>query len=228
MEQGNLSFMIAFFAGVVSFFSPCHLPLVPVYLGFLAGSIAGADGIPQKYRVLFNSLNFVVGFSAVFLLLGVLASWFAAFFTANQPLLQRLAGGLIIFFGLYLAGFLPLPFLLREKRLHYRPQAAGPGTALVLGVAFATGWSPCVGPVLGAILAYTAASGAGVWLLAAFSLGMAVPFMLAALLVEQLARFVDFLARYLPALQRGFGILLVLFGLAVFSGWLNRLALVFY
>ena len=94
MEQGNLSFMIAFFAGVVSFFSPCHLPLVPVYLGFLAGSIAGADGIPQKYRVLFNSLNFVVGFSAVFLLLGVLASWFAAFFTANQPLLQRLAGGL--------------------------------------------------------------------------------------------------------------------------------------
>ena len=98
----------------------------------------------------------------------------------------------------------------------------------MLGVAFATGWSPCVGPVLGAILAYTAASGAGVWLLAAFSLGMAVPFMLAALLVEQLARFVDFLARYLPALQRGFGILLVLFGLAVFSGWLNRLALVFY
>ncbi|HHX74100.1 MAG TPA: cytochrome c biogenesis protein CcdA [Firmicutes bacterium] len=218
--------MIAFFAGVVSFFSPCHLPLVPVYLGFLAGSVAGTGGAPQKNRVLFNSLNFVVGFSAVFLLLGVVASWFAAFFAAHQPLLQRLAGGLIILFGLHLSGFLPLPFLLREKRLQYRPQAAGPGTALVLGVAFASGWTPCIGPVLGAILAYTAASGGGVLLLAAFSLGMAFPFLLAAFLVERLAPFVDRYVRYLPALQRGFGVLLVLFGLAVFSGWLTRLTLI--
>ncbi|NLN06455.1 MAG: cytochrome c biogenesis protein CcdA [Firmicutes bacterium] len=227
MEQGNLSFMIAFFAGVVSFFSPCHLPLVPVYLGFLAGSVADAGGVTQKNRVLFNSLNFVVGFSAVFLLLGVLASWFAAFFAAYLSLLQRLAGGLIILFGLHLSGFLPLPLLLREKRLHYRPQAAGPGTSLVLGVAFAAGWTPCIGPVLGAILAYTAVSGGGVILLAAFSLGMAVPFLLAALLVEQLTRFVDRYVCYLPALQRGFGILLVLFGIAVFSGWLNRMTLIF-
>lgn len=226
MEQGSMSLVIAFFAGVLSFFSPCQLPLLPIYLGFLAGSMTGEDGKPQKNKAFINSLNFVVGFSVVFIFLGILASWFAAFFVSYQVALQRMAGALIILFGLHLAGVLSPALLQREKRMHYMPKAAGPGTAMLMGVAFAAGWTPCIGPVLGTILIYTAATGGGVSLLIAFSLGMALPFLLAALLVEQVGKWVDRFAVYLPHMQRIMGFVLVLFGIAVFSGVLARLALI--
>jgi cytochrome c-type biogenesis protein len=226
MEQGNLTVVIAFFAGVVSFFSPCQLPLLPIYLGFLAGSATGEDGRPVKNKAIINSLNFVVGFSAVFILLGVLASWFSAFFSAHQILLQRGAGILIIIFGLHLAGVISPVLLRQERRVHYTPGAAGPGTALLMGVAFAAGWTPCIGPVLGAILLYTASTGGGISLLVAFSLGMALPFLLAALLVEQVGRWVDRFSVYMPHMQKILGFVLVLFGFAVFFGLLARLALI--
>lgn len=228
MEQGNVTVAIAFFAGVLSFFSPCQLPLLPVYLGFLAGSMTDGSGRPVKNRAFFNSLNFVVGFSAVFILLGLLASWFAAFFAAYQVLLQRLAGLLIILFGLHLAGVLTPSLLQRERRMHFVPGAAGPGTSMLMGVAFAAGWTPCIGPVLGTILVYTAATGGGASLLVAFSAGMALPFLLAALLVEQVGRIVDKFVVYLPHIQRIFGLVLALFGAAVFFGILSRLALFIY
>ncbi|MCW3491246.1 cytochrome c biogenesis CcdA family protein [Dethiobacter alkaliphilus] len=228
MDQGTMSLMIAFFAGVISFFSPCQLPLLPIYLGFLAGSMTDEDGRPQKNKAFVNSLNFVVGFSVVFIFLGLLASWFAAFFAAHQVTLQRVAGVLIILFGLHLAGILSPSVLQREKRMQYMPKTAGPGTAMLMGVAFGAGWTPCIGPVLGSILVYAAATGAGVSLLIAFSVGMALPFLLAALLVEQVGRWVDRFAVYLPHLQRIFGFILVLFGIAVFSGILARLAIILY
>ena len=226
MEQGNLTIMIAFFAGVVSFFSPCQLPLLPIYLGFLAGSMTDEDGRPVRNKAFINSLNFVVGFSAVFILLGILASWFAAFFATYQVTLQRLAGSLIVLFGLHMAGVLSPTILQREHRMRYVPKTAGPGTAMLMGVAFAAGWTPCIGPVLGAILVYAAASGNGISLLVAFSAGMALPFLLAALLVEQTSRWVDRFVVYLPHLQRIFGFLLVIFGVAVFFGLLSRLAII--
>ncbi|MDW7651079.1 MAG: cytochrome c biogenesis CcdA family protein [Bacillota bacterium] len=228
MEQGSITVTIAFFAGVISFFSPCQLPLLPVYLGFLAGSVTDEDGRPVRNRALVNSLNFVVGFSAVFILLGILASWFAAFFAEYQLVLQRIAGALIVLFGLHLAGVLSPAFMQREKRMHYVPKAAGPGTAMLMGVAFGAGWTPCIGPVLGAILVYTAATGGGVSLLVAFSLGMALPFLLAALLVEQTGRMIDRFVVYLPHLQKIFGFVLVAFGLAVFFGLISRLAIILY
>ncbi|EEG77638.1 cytochrome c biogenesis CcdA family protein [Dethiobacter alkaliphilus] len=228
MEQGTMSLMIAFFAGVISFFSPCQLPLLPIYLGFLAGSMTDEDGKPQKNKAFVNSLNFVVGFSVVFIFLGLLASWFAAFFAAHQVTLQRVAGVLIILFGLHLAGILSPSVLQREKRMQYMPKTAGPGTAMLMGVAFGAGWTPCIGPVLGSILVYAAATGAGVSLLIAFSVGMALPFLLAALLVERVGRWVDRFAVYLPKLQRIFGFILVLFGIAVFTGILARFAIILY
>jgi cytochrome c-type biogenesis protein len=228
MEQGSVTVTIAFFAGVVSFFSPCQLPLLPVYLGFLAGSVADEEGKPQKNRAFINSLNFVVGFSAVFILLGLVASWFSAFFTAYQVTLQRVAGLLIIIFGLHLSGILSPVAMQRERRMRYAPQSAGPGTAMLMGVAFAAGWTPCIGPILGAILVYTAASGSGVSLLVAFSLGMAVPFLLAALLVERVGHWIDRFVVYLPHLQKIFGLILVAFGVAVFLGLISRLALLLY
>lgn len=225
MEQGNLTVMFAFIAGVVSFFTPCQLPLLPIYLGFLAGSMADDMGRPVRFKAWLNSVYFVAGFSLVFILLGLVASWFAAFFAAHRLLLQRLAGVIIVLFGLHLAGLLTPSILQREKRVHYAPKAAGPGAAMLMGVAFAAGWTPCVGPILGSILLVTAATGGGVSLLAAFALGMALPYLLAALLVEQAGRFVDRFAVYLPHLQRLFGLVLAAFGVAVFFGLLSRLAL---
>jgi cytochrome c-type biogenesis protein len=228
MEQGTVSVTIAFVAGVISFFSPCQLPLLPIYLGFLAGGMVDEEGVPQKNKAFINSLNFVAGFSAVFIFLGLLASWFAAFFAAHQVALQRAAGLLIILFGLHLAGILSPALLQRERRMQYQPKAVGPATAMMMGVAFAAGWTPCIGPVLGAILVYAAATGGGVTLLVAFSAGMALPFLLAALLVEQVGRWVDRFAVHLPHLQKIFGYLLVAFGLAVFFGLIARLAVIIY
>lgn len=226
MEQGTITVTIAFLAGVISFFSPCQLPLLPVYLGFLAGSMADEEGKPQRNKAFVNSLNFVVGFSAVFILLGLLASWFSAFFAAYQITLQRVAGVLIVVFGLHLTGILTPAVLQRERRMRFLPNSAGPGTSMLMGVAFAAGWTPCIGPVLGAILVYAAATGGGVSLLIAFSLGMALPFLLAALLVEQVGRWVDRFAVYLPHMQRIVGFVLVAFGIAVFFGLLARLAII--
>lgn len=228
MEQATVTVFAAFIAGLISFFSPCLLPLLPVYLGFLAGSMVDETGKPQKNKVFFNSLNFVVGFSAVFILLGLLASWFAGFFVAQQVVLQRGAGILLVLFGLHLAGVLSPAFFQRERRIRYLPDKAGPGTALLMGVAFAAGWTPCIGPILGAILAYVAVAGGGVGLLIAFSLGMALPFLLAALLVEQVGRWVDRFEVYLSHLQKIFGLLLVAFGVVVFFGLTARLAIWLY
>jgi cytochrome c-type biogenesis protein len=224
MEQGNLTFLVAFVAGIVAFFSPCQLPLLPLYLGFLSGSAVGEDGCPVRNRALFNSINFVAGFSLVFLLLGLLASWFAAFFAAWGLELQRLAGAVIIFFGLYLAGAFRPALLGKERRVRYLPKAAGPGTSLLMGMAFAAGWTPCIGPVLGSILLLTAATGGSPLLLVAFALGLALPYLLAALLVEQTGRWIGRFAVWLPHLQRIFGLFMVAVGVAVFFGLLTRLA----
>jgi len=228
MEQSTITVVIAFMSGVISFFSPCLLPLLPIYLGFLAGSMADETGKPQKNKAFINSLNFVGGFTAVFILLGLLASWFADFFAAQQVLLQQVAGILLVLFGLHLAGIFSPAFFRRERRIHYLPGRAGPGTAMLMGVAFAAGWTPCIGPILGAILVYVAATDGGISLLIAFSLGMGLPFLLAALLVEQVGRWVERFSVYLPHLQKIFGLVLVVFGLVVFFGFTARLAILLY
>jgi cytochrome c-type biogenesis protein len=228
MEQSTITVVVAFLSGVISFFSPCLLPLLPIYLGFLAGSMADETGRPQKNKAFINSLNFTVGFSFVFILLGLLTSWFAGFFAAQQVLLQRAAGVLLMLFGLHLAGILSPAFLQRERRINYLPGRAGPGTAMLMGVAFAAGWTPCIGPILGAILVYVAATDGGISLLIAFSLGMALPFLLAALLVEQVGRWVERFSVYLPYLQKTFGLVLVVFGVFVFFGLTARLAILLY
>jgi len=224
VEQGNLTVIMAFVGGLASFFSPCLLPLLPIYLGFLSGSILDGKGGAGRGRVLANSIHFVAGFSLVFILLGLLAVWFASFFLALRPYLQRVAGGVIILFGLHLAGIITPRILRQEKRFYFRPGTAGPVSSLLLGVAFAAGWTPCIGPALGAILALTAAGAGGIGLLAAFSLGMALPFIVAALLLEQVSALVDRAAAWLPRIQRVFGLVLVLLGITVFFGLLQRLA----
>jgi len=228
MEQESLTILFAFVAGIAAFFSPCQLPLLLLYLGVLSGSVAGEDGLPQRNRVVFNSVNFVAGFSLVFVVLGLLASWFAAFFAVWGLTLQRLAGTMIVLFGLYLAGIFRPALFSKERRVRYVPKVAGPGTSLLMGVAFAAGWTPCIGPVLGSILLLTAVTGGGVSLLAAFALGLGLPYLLAALLVERTGRWVSRFAVWLPHLQRIFGLFMVVVGVAIFFGLLTRLAALAY
>lgn len=228
MGQENMAILFAFVAGVITFFSPCQLPLLPLYLGFLSGSIAGEDGRPQRNRALVNSVNFVAGFSLVFIVLGLLASWFAAFLAVWGLALQRVAGVMIVLFGLYIAGVFRLALLNKERRVRYVPKVAGPGSSLLMGVAFAAGWTPCVGPVFGSILLLTAATGGGLPLLVAFALGLSLPYLLAALLVEQTGRWVSHFAVWVPHIQRIFGFFMVAVGVAVFFGLLTRLAAVSY
>lgn len=204
-------FALAFFAGLISFLSPCVLPLVPSYLGLLGGRAA-----------LSRALAFIAGFSLVFIALGASASVLGQWLLPYQYLLGQIGGVLIVVFGLFMLGLRP-----RFSQREGRPllQSAGRYGPLAVGAAFAFGWSPCIGPVLGAILTLAASQGSlglGVGLLATYSLGLAVPFLLFALLWERLG--LSRLNRYALTAERIGGALLVVFGLLLLSGQFTRLS----
>lgn len=207
---------VAFAAGVISFLSPCVLPLVPTYLAYVGGS---ADA--QRRILITNSLTFILGFSLVFIALGASASALGSLLRANQQILMNVGGALVIFFGLVMLGVIRLPWLYRDTRMQYKGETRSPWGAMVLGMAFAFGWTPCIGPVLGAILTMASAAGtlaAGVGLLAVYALGLGVPFLLAALLLDPFMRFSKRFRRYLPWLERGAGVLLIIAGVLMLTG----------
>lgn len=204
-------FALAFFAGMLSFLSPCVLPLVPSYLGLLGGRAA-----------LLRALQFVAGFSLVFVALGASASALGSLLLPYQHVLGQVGGVFIVVFGLMMLGLRPAA-MAREGRPLLA--AAGNYGPLAVGVAFAFGWSPCIGPVLGAILTLAAASGSlglGVGLLATYALGLALPFLLFALLWERLR--LNRLNRYTRTLERVGGAMLVLFGVLLLTGEFTRLS----
>ncbi|AEB11203.1 cytochrome c biogenesis CcdA family protein [Marinithermus hydrothermalis] len=205
----------AFLAGLFSFLSPCVLPLVPTYLMYLGG---------ERGRPIVNAIFFILGFSLVFVALGLPFTLIGAVLKTYKPLLAQIGGGLVILFGLYLLG-LRLPFMGREMRLRYEGNAARPGGAFLLGAAFGAGWTPCIGPILGAILTLTVveASMGGAWLLVAYALGLAVPFMLVALFADRATRWVRRSARYTRWVERAAGVLMVFVGVLLVSGIFTRL-----
>lgn len=215
---------IAFLAGLLSFLSPCVLPLVPSYLAYVGGSGAGDGGRLLVFR---NSLFFVLGFSLVFVALGASASALGSLLLDYRYTLITVAGVLVVFFGLMMLGLFRLPIFYREFRFRFRGDAATPLGAALLGTAFGIGWTPCIGPVLGAILTLAGATGTlsqGVSLLAAYALGLAVPFLLAALAMGSFGRFYGGFRRFLPWVERTAGSLLVVVGVMMLSGyytWLN-------
>jgi len=225
----HLGFWTAFLAGLVSFLSPCVLPLIPGYLSFISGlSLEELSG-GQENRGVFEgaglgSLFFVLGFSVVFIFLGASASAIGRVFFAHKLLLDRIAGAVIVLFGLHMSGIMPIRFLYYEKRAQARvaPSFAG---AFVMGLAFAFGWTPCIGPILGAILALAATQktlGEGMALLAVYSLGLGLPFILAGFGVNAFLKFFKSYKRFLPWVERVAGIFLILMGILIFS---NRLPL---
>jgi len=222
----NVSLFIAFSAGLLSFLSPCVLPLVPVYLANLAGVAVLDRDAKVSYRTpLFHSLTFVAGFSVVFIGLGAAAGLVGFAVGAHLEVLHKVAGGLLIFFGLFLLASLKVPWLNYEKRMG---NAFGSGTeylrSFLVGAAFSLGWTPCVGPILGGILtlAYNSETAwQGAYLLTSYSLGLGLPFVIMSLAVGPISSYLRRFSRYTPLASLIGGLLLIFVGVLIF---LNRLA----
>jgi cytochrome c-type biogenesis protein len=213
----------AFAAGVISFASPCVWPLVPAYLSYISGVTFG-ELDQQTRRVVISTVAFVLGFTIVFTMIGAGAGVLGATITGNRRALEIGAGAIVIVMGALLAGF-GGRLLLQERRLHVA-QRRGLVGAFVAGLAFAIGWTPCIGPTLGAIVTFAARTGSALdssILLAAYSLGLGVPFLLSGLAAVRGASRVGVLRRNSPMLMRGSGVVLMALGVMLLTGELNRL-----
>lgn len=222
----EVSIFAALIAGIVSFLSPCVLPLVPPYVVYLTGASieeGAAAGSASRRRVLAAAVLFVLGFSTVFVALGASASLAGALLRAWSWHLSIVAGIAIIIMGLHFLGLTRLGFLVREGRFALAPPV-GLWGAYVMGLAFAFGWTPCIGPILAAILSVaaseaTAAKGAG--LLAIYSLGLGIPFLIAAFAIENFSRLLARFKSWLPSVERAMGALLVLTGIGFLTGFIT-------
>ncbi len=225
MTVETVGYGLAFLAGLVSFVSPCCLPLVPTYVTYLAGTSYDelvSDPARLKNRILANAAAFVLGFSLVFILLGAGASVIGQALRANMSLLRQVSALVVVGFGLHMMGFLRLPFLEREMRVGAGAlpgAAAGIPRSLLMGAAFSAGWSPCIGPILASILflasqAGTAAAGAG--LLAVYSAGLALPFLAVAVSMRWFLGLLPRLGRTMAAVRTASGALLVGVGLMIY------------
>lgn len=211
--------LLALAAGVLSFSSPCILPLIPGYVGYMSG-VAGSRG-----RTLGAAVLFVLGFTLVFTALGAAASSIGSLLNVHRVLLEQVAGVLIVLLGLFLIGVVRIPMLLREGRPLLSWAKPGPGGALLLGIGFAFGWTPCIGPVLAAILLLAsgqATVASGTLLLLLYSIGLGVPFLVAALLLERLRSVRRWLTRQGRAIEVAGGVLLVLMGVLMFTDRLDQ------
>jgi len=216
-------------AGLLSFLSPCVLPIVPPYLAYMSGvSVTDLNsGAKGSRRVLLTALFFVLGLSTVFLFLGFAASAFGAFFLANQILFNWIAGAVVIVFGLHFLGVFTIPFLNREARLDAGDRGGSAFGAYILGLAFAFGWTPCIGPQLGMILSLAATEGSvvrGTALLATYAAGLGIPFLLVAAFFPRLQGLMGWMKRHMKAIERAMGALLVLIGILMLTGGFSAMS----
>ena len=235
MEE-NVTLLAAFGAGLLSFISPCVLPLIPGYLSYISGlSLDEMRGVPVagggsavavarpsgvRRQVVLSSLAFIVGFSLVFVSLGAAASAIGQFLAERQALFNRIAGAVIVIFGLHTMGVLRIEWLYQEKRVHTSRKPAGFIGAGLVGVAFAFGWTPCIGPILAGILALAGSQetvAKGVRLLAVYSLGLGVPFLATALMIDRFFSAMGRIRRYYHTMEIVSGALLVVIGLLIFT-----------
>jgi cytochrome c-type biogenesis protein len=227
--NGNVSLLAAFAAGFLSFISPCVLPLIPGYISFVSGVSVDemrSDAPPaaSRLQVFFTSLAFVLGFSLVFIALGASATAVGKFMFSKLPLLSKLAGVVLIIFGLHTMGVFRLAWLDTEKRVHQQRKPAGPLGAMLVGVAFAFGWTPCIGPILGGILAIAGSKNTvaeGVTLLAVYSLGLGIPFLITSLAINQFFGAAKRIRKYYHAIELTSGVLLIAIGVLIITGQLT-------
>jgi cytochrome c-type biogenesis protein len=232
----SVTYFGALIAGLLSFLSPCVLPLVPPYLCFLGGTtfdqLTGEDETPSHVytTVVMSSVAFVLGFTTVFVTLGATASFAGQLIAENLPLLSKIAGVVIIIAGLHFLGVIHIPILHREARYHADARPAGLVGAYVIGLAFAFGWTPCIGPVLAVILAMAAGQDSvsqGVSLLLVYSLGLGIPFIAAAVAIRPFLRMLQRYRKHLAIMEKVLGAFLVLTGIlfltdsmTLIAGWI--------
>jgi len=231
-QLSDMSYWTAFGAGLLSFFSPCVLPLVPAYIANLAGASAIDTGDSRRvWPTLLHSVAFVLGFSILFILMGASAGLIGSAITANAETLRIVSGIVVIIFGVFLIAAYKIPWLNYEKRLHLKG-ARNPGyiRSMLIGAAFAIGWTPCIGPILGSILfiaSYTQETVKGAMLLAAYSLGMGIPFLIIGLAWSYIVPFWKGINHHLALISIISGVLLIIVGILMLTGqltWLSRFA----
>ena len=231
----DASLMAAFLAGLLSFVSPCVLPLVPSYVTYLTGlslsqlTNAGERHLTRK-TIILNALLFIAGFSGVFIAFGASASLLGQWLSDYQDLVRRVGGVLIVLFGLYLMGIVKLTVLMRERRFHFHSRPAGYAGSILIGAAFAAGWTPCVGPVLGTVLMYASTTETmmdGVTLLSYYSMGLGLPMLAVALAVDRFLVYFKQARAYLGTISTGSGMILVVFGIILMANALPFLTTFF-
>jgi cytochrome c-type biogenesis protein len=225
MDATSISLGLAFLAGLVSFLSPCVLPIVPSYVTFITGMTldelqADERGEARRQAAIHSAL-FILGFSALFIALGASATMLGSVLRRSLPLLQQVGGVVIVGFGLYMLGILRIPALLRDRRVQFAAKPAGKAGTVVAGIAFGAGWTPCVGPVLASILmfaSFEATMARGMLLLAVYSLGLGIPFFAASVGLHWFLSGSKFMRRWLQPIERLTGAFLVLVGVLLFTG----------
>ena len=226
MPPESVTLFVAFSAGLLSFLSPCVLPLVPSYVTFITG--LSLENVTRARRTaVVHSLLFVFGFSLIFVLLGAAATMLGQFLLAYRGWITRIGGVMIILLGLWMLGAFRMDALNRERRFHLSDKPLGYLGTVLVGITFGAGWTPCLGPTLGAILSIAgvqAELGKGIYLLSAYSAGLAVPFLISAIALERFFAFFQKFRSKLGMVNRVSGVLLILVGIMMLTGWFQRLA----
>lgn len=232
MTSHEVTYIGAFIAGLLSFLSPCVLPLIPSYITYITG-ISFADLQAEhpshiiRQKSILHSLCFICGFTAVFVLLGASATLIGSFLSENAVIIRKVGGVLLVLLGLHVTGLFHVKFLLGEKRVSIKHKPAGYAGSFLVGIAFAAGWTPCIGPILAAILAVAATEESvfqGVLLLLLYSLGLGVPFFLSALAMHRFLEVFNRFKKYIHVFEIITGVFLVAIGVLIYSNWLSRLS----
>ena len=228
----NVSVFVAFTAGLISFLSPCILPMIPSYLAFITGislEELSQDQNLKKVRksVITNSLFFILGFSILFIALGASATFIGKFLAKNIRWFEIIGGALVVILGLHFAGVFKLKFLDRERKIHLEKKPLGLIGTVLVGMAFGAGWTPCVGPILGSILTMAAATqdiAKGIVLLISYSIGLGIPFLLTGLLIHKFFEYFKTIRKYFRVITLVGGILLVIIGVLLITGYFTTIS----
>ncbi|MCL2390318.1 MAG: cytochrome c biogenesis protein CcdA [Endomicrobia bacterium] len=229
MNDINITFLTSFLAGVATFISPCILPIIPGFISLIAG-----DSAQPLKKTFFKTLMFTLGFSVIFVVLGMSSGWLGGLVGSNKTALRYIGGTLVIIFGFHIAGFIKLGFLYKRFSVFDKmSSAAGAAGAFLVGAAFALGWTPCVGPVLASVLIFASTQGnasAGFWLLFFYSLGLAVPFLIASLFINKFLKFFDVIKKHYRTIEIvsggiliAAGILIILDGFSIITSYILRI-----
>lgn len=223
--------MIAFTAGILSFVSPCVLPLIPSYVTYISGvsleKLTVGDDKVARWGTFFHSLAFVAGFSLIFIILGASATMLGQFMAKNQVIMRKIGGVIVVALGIHFTGLINFGFLQQYKKMEFAAKPVGYLGSILVGMVFAAGWTPCIGPILASILMYASTSetmGKGIGLLAAYSLGLGIPFILSAIAINRFFGFFNGIKKYMRVISIISGAFLVIIGILIYTNYLTIIA----